>query len=153
MSTRLVRTSAFLTVALAVVTSAPARAALGGDVASVLHDAEALQATHAVTPMVNYDLHEGTTADGLQVREYVDRSGKVFAVTWKGPRSPNVSELLGVHAARYQAAAQAHRSGHHVLSINDPDLVVTAMRLPRGWQGQAYLPAAIPAGVSRSELR
>jgi hypothetical protein len=153
MSTYLGRAGVLVAVTLAALAAAPARAALGGDVASVLRDHESLRATHSVLPTVYYDLHEGTTADGLQVREYVARSGTVFAVTWKGPRSPDVSALLGAHAARYQAAARAHRGGHHVLSINDPDLVITVLRLPRGWQGQAYLPAAIPDGVSRNELR
>jgi hypothetical protein len=153
MSTYLGRASVVLTAVMCAVASAPAAAALGGDIASVLHDHESLQATHSVTPTMQYDVHEGRTADGLQLREYVDRSGKVFAVTWRGMRSPDVGALLGAHAARYRAAARARHGGHHVLSIKDADLVVTVMRLPRGWQGQAYLPAAIPAGVNRDDLR
>jgi len=132
-----------------------AQAALGGDVASVLHDHEALRAADVVTASAQqYDVHEARSADGMHVRQYVDRSsGKVFAVSWDGPRSPDVGRLLGASATRYYAAARANRGNHHVLSINDPDLSVTVLRLPRGWQGQAYLPAALPAGVDRSEIR
>jgi hypothetical protein len=131
-----------------------AQAALGGDVASVLHDHEALRAADVVTSTQQYDIHEASSTDGTHVRQYVNRSsGKVFAVAWDGPRLPDVGGLLGASATRYYAAARLSRAGHHVLSINDPDLSVTVLRLPRGWQGQAYLPAALPAGIDRSEIR
>lgn len=135
--------------------SPAAHAALGGDVASILRDHQRLQAADVVTTSTpQYDVHEAQSADGVRVRQYVDRtSGKVFAVTWDGPRSPDVSGILGASAAKYQAAVRAHRGNHHVLSIEDKDLSVTVMRLPRGWQGEAYLPASIPAGVKRSEIR
>ena len=135
--------------------SRAAHAALGGDVASILRDHERLQASDVVTASTpQYDVHEARSADGVHVRQYVDRSsGKVFAVTWDGPRSPDISAILGSSAPRYLAAVRAHRGNHHVLSIADPDLSVTVLRLQRGWQGQAYLPAAIPAGVKRSEIR
>jgi hypothetical protein len=146
--------SLLLGCALGTVAAAPCRAALGGDVESVRRDHAALQAAEVVSPTVLYDVHESRSADGLQIREYVDRvAGKVFAVTWQGPRSPDVSALLGDYAARYAAASQEHRGSHHVLSIDAPDLAVTIVRLPRGWAGQAYLPAAIPEGVDRAELR
>ena len=132
-----------------------AQAALGGDVASVLHDHEVLRAADVVTTSTQqYDVHEATNADGVHVSQYVNRSsGKVFAVTWDGPRLPDIGALLGTSAARYYAAARVSHASHHVLSINDPDLSVSVLRLPRGWQGQAYLPAAMPAGVDRSEIR
>jgi hypothetical protein len=138
--------------ALASVAPMPSHAALGGDVVSVLRDHELLHASHTVTPTVNYDLHEGVSTDGVQLREYVDRSGKVFAVGWQGPRSPDVGRLLGTYAARYYDTARLHHGGHHVLAVNQGDLVVTVVRLPRGWQGRAYLPAAIPAGVDPATL-
>jgi len=138
--------------ALAIAAPVPAHAALGGDVASVLRDHESLHASHVVTPTVNYDLHEGLTTDGVQLREYADRSGKVFAIGWQGPRSPDVGSLLGTFAARYYQAARLHRGSHHVLAVDQGDLVVTVVRLPRGWLGRAYLPAAIPAGVDLATL-
>jgi len=153
MSMHLGRASALLAAALAAVASAPAQAALGGDVASVLRDQQSLQATHSVTPAANYDLYESITADGMRLREYVDRSGKVFGITWQGRRSPDVAALLGTHAARYLEEAHAQRGNHHVLTINDADLLLSVVRLPRGWRGQAYLPSAIPAGVNRAELK
>ena len=127
-------------------------AALGGDVASAQRDHQALHATPSVTPTVGYDLYQSQTSDGAELKEYVDRSGKVFAVSYRGVRRPDIGGLLGVHAARYQAAAQARRGGHHVLVINDPDLTVTIVHMSRGWSMHATLPGAIPSGVDRAEI-
>jgi hypothetical protein len=62
-------------------------------------------------------------------------------------------QLLGAYFDRYAAEAQAHRAGHHVLSIDTPDFVVSAVRFQRGFQGRAILPALMPAGVTRDEVR
>ena len=157
MRQRFLRSHAMAGWTLALVTGAasPAsRAGLGGDVASIAHDHEALRATDIVTSTVLYDLHEGQSPAGVRVRQYVDRaSGKVFALTWQGPRSPDVDALLGSYAPRYEAVAKEHRGSHHTLSIDDSDLKVSVLRLQRGWQGEAYLPNAIPQGVNRAELR
>ena len=139
---------------LTLAVSPASRAALGGDVASIAHDHETLRATDIVTSTVLYDLHEAQSPTGVRVREYADRaSGKVFALTWQGPQLPDVNALLGSYASRYQAAAKEHHGSHHALSIDDADLKVSVLRLQRGWQGDAYLPDAIPQGVDRAELR
>jgi hypothetical protein len=130
----------------------PAHAALGGDVASVMRDSAALKATHSVTPFARYDLHESSSPDGMLLREYVDHGGRVFAVSWRGPRSPDLKELLGVHAAHF-AAARSRLSNHHVTVVDEPGLAVTVLKLPRGWSGQALVPTALPSGVDRAELR
>jgi hypothetical protein len=138
---------------LGVAAARPSHAALGGDVTSVRRDHEALRATDVVTSTARYDVHEARNASDQRIREYVDRTGKVFAVTWQGPRTPDLGSLLGVYAPRYQLAARAHRGGHHALVIRDADFALSVMRLPRGWAGQALLPTAMPAGVSRAEIR
>jgi len=132
---------------------ASAQAALGGDVDSVRRDHAAIHAADAVTTTPHYDVHDGIGAGGMRIREYVDRGGKVFAVRWRGPHSPDLNNLLGIYAARYVAMAHAHRGAHHVLVIADRDLSVSVLRLPRGWQGQASLPQALPPGVSGAEIR
>jgi hypothetical protein len=148
------RTSVLLGLAILGTAVAPAsRAALGSDVASVLRDHAALGATPAVTPTVSYNVYDGRTSAGARLREYVDRSGKAFGVSYQGPQRPDISGLLGSYATRYQAAAKAHHGSHHILVINDPDLAVTIVHMARGWTLQATLPASIPAGVERAEIR
>jgi hypothetical protein len=139
--------------ALALALPLAARAALGGDAGSIMRDQEALGATHAVTPGALYTLHALYGADGVELHEYADASGRVFALSWQGPHAPDVGLLLGAASARYLAAARNHRGGHHVLSIREPDLEVSMLRLPRGWRGHALLPMALPLGVSRGDLR
>lgn len=148
----LLRAPLALAALVGTVLAGPAQAALGGDVASVMRDSVALKAAHSVTPFAAYDLHESTSADGTMLREYVDRGGRVFALSWRGPRSPDMTAILGVHAAKF-ATARSRLSNHHVVVVDEPDLAVTVIRLARGWRGQAVVPTALPAGVSRADLR
>jgi len=77
----------------------------------------------------------------------------VFAVSWGGPSHPNLQQLLGNSYSTYQAAARAHRRGHHIVSINTPDLVASVLRLQRTSSGQIYVPALVPQGVAAASLR
>jgi hypothetical protein len=131
-----------------------ARAALGGDLASVERDHAAMTgAVRAITPTVSYDIHALTAPNGDRVREYLDRTGRVFAVTAAGQRRPDLERLLGAYAERYAAAARAQSGPRRTLAVSTPDFVLSVVRLPRGWQARAYLPGALPAGVGREELR
>jgi hypothetical protein len=131
-----------------------AYAGLGEAVDSVQRDHVALHGTTlAVTPMQAYDLHEITTADGTRVRQYVSRSGTVFAVAWSGRSMPDLHVLLAQHYEQYLAAATAHRGSHHVLNVATAGLVLNVTKLPRASTGSAHVPALVPAGTSVQELR
>ena len=134
--------------------SAPAWAKLGGDIASVQADTAALRAEIRTTPTVQYDMHEIRSGAGLVVREYSTRQGQVFAVTWQGPYKPDLRELLGAYFATYQSAASQQRAGtHHAFTLSRPDLVIESSGRMRGFQGLAYIPALVPAGVSVQQLQ
>jgi hypothetical protein len=148
-----VRRAALALLASAALVPCAAEAALGGDLASIARDHESLRASVTVMPTVAYDRHELTTTTGTRVREYADRTGKVFAVTWQGRQLPDLGQLLGGYAERYAAAARAGTHARRALAVNAPDFVLSVVRLPRGFSGQAYLPGALPAGVGREELR
>ena len=130
-----------------------AYAALGATVDSVARDEAMLKGADIVTPTVNYDLHEIKAATGTTVREYVSRQGTGFAVAWEGRSTPELEQLLGSSYTRYLAEARTHRSGHHLLSINTPDLVANVVRLQRSSIGHVHLPALVPAGVAVADLR
>jgi Protein of unknown function (DUF2844) len=132
--------------------ASPAFATLGAGTASVMHFASP-GLSHEVTSRALYDVHEGRGSNGLLIREYVDSSGRVFAVTWTGQQLPDLHELLGAYAERFTSGTTLSRTGHHVLAIKGEDFEADLVRLPRGWAGHAVLPSAIPAGVNRSELR
>ncbi|MEA3108122.1 MAG: hypothetical protein QOI88_2727 [Gammaproteobacteria bacterium] len=134
---------------------APARAALGGDAASVASDADALHGAIHTTPLQQYDIHEITADNGMRLREFQTRSGVVFAVVWSGPAMPDLQKLLGTSYQAYTTAvAAANHSGlKHPLRVATSDLVVESEGHMRAYSGRAYLPALIPAGMSAADLR
>ncbi len=132
----------------------PASAALGDTTASIARDRIAMRVAQATTtPMQSYDVHRLADPAGGVVREYADRAGHVFAVTWHGPRSPDLKTLLGGYYDRYVAAAAQHRTGHHVVTVHAPDLVLSVVRFQRVAYGRAYLPNRMPTGVTKTDLR
>jgi len=142
-----------LIIACALAPLEAAQAALGASNASAARDHEALRGTLAVTPMQRYEVHQIVSASGVTVREYATHTGPVFAVTWSGPHVPDLKLLLGGYFERYVTLAKTHRTGHHVLSIDTPDLVMSVVRFQRTASGRAYIPRLLPSGVSRAELR
>jgi len=132
----------------------PASAALGDMSASIARDRIAMRVSQSMTtPMQTYDVHRMVDPAGGVVREYADRTGTVFAVTWHGPRSPDLKTLLGGYYDRYVAAAAQHRTGHHVVTVHAPDLVLSVVRFQRFAYGRAYLPNRMPSGVTKADLR
>lgn len=132
-----------------------ARAGLGDGTQGVFDDAKIL---HGVVHAVSYplfDIHEINAASGLRVREYANRDGIVFAVTWAGAVQPDLQQLLQGSFAEYnQLRSALTRPGlRRVLRIVAADLVVETSGHLRAYSGRAYLPAFIPAGASVADLR
>jgi len=132
----------------------PAFAHLGGDASSVEADRQMFNAQLRSTAMPLYQQHTLRTESGALLHEYETRAGSVFAVTWRGALPPDLHQLFGDYYQRYQTAAPASaRVGmHRQLSIAAPDLVVQAIARVRAYQGMAYVPSLVPAGVSVTEL-
>ena len=152
---RLVSRAATTLAAVLMLTHAPAaRAALGGPREDLLRDAAALQTPRVtITSRERYDVHEMSSADGTTVRAYVQPGGRVFAVTWSGRVQPDLRVLLGAYYARYLEAARAPHPSHHLLTLTTPDLVLSVVKLPRGFGGRAHLPSLVPAGTAVDTLR
>jgi hypothetical protein len=132
----------------------PALASLGGDDASVHRDGDRDGARIRTTPTVSYDVEELTSDSGLTVREYLTRSGKVFAITWQGPVLPDLPALLAEYFPRYkdalQQVSQPATRGH--ARVEQQDLVVESDGHMRAFTGRAYLPGLVPPGVSIDAL-
>ena len=129
-----------------------ATAALGEVEASVQADLAELHGSIKVAAHANYRVHEIQLPSGTLVREFAGLDGTVFAVAWNGPTVPNLRQTLGRYFDDYLTAAQSNRMGHHQLQINQSDLVVHASGHMRAFSGVAYLPPALPSGVSIGEL-
>jgi hypothetical protein len=145
--------------ALAVLTFAafvaPAVAGLGGDEDSVHTDAARFRGPMLSTAMLQYTRHDIATGANAAIHEYVSRTGKVFAVTWRGPLPPDLSQLFGSYFGAYRTAviAQSHPGGHRQVYVAQPDLVVQAVGRLRAFAGKAYVPSLVPAGVDVTELQ
>lgn len=94
-----------------------------------------------------YSVRETTLAVGTKVREYVADNGLVFAVTWSGPFLPELKPLLRKYFAKMGAESakppQARRS--HV-AVNHAAVVINVGGHMRSFEGEAWLPAVLPAG-------
>jgi len=134
----------------------PARAALGAAPETAEAGAPAAPAhlQRRIVAMAQYAMNELTLSSGTVVREYTDRNGVVFAVTWRGPVQPNLQQFLGaVHPRVVQAAAAQNTPRARQLVLNQPDLVVEMHGRMRAFSGLAYLPLQLPSGVSAAEIR
>ena len=75
----------------------------------------------------------------------------MFAITWQGPRIPDLRQLLGSYFDEYARAVQSRR-GHGPLLIEVPGLVVQSAGHQRSFAGRAYLPQEVPSGVRAHNL-
>jgi uncharacterized protein DUF2844 len=139
-------------IAFAALLPCVASATLGEPESSVQADSRQLQGSIKEADHDSYRVHEIQLPSGTLVREFVGLDGRVFAVAWKGPFIPNLRQMLGSYFDAYVAAAKATHADHRHLQIQQSDLVVQAGGHMRSFSGRAYLPQAIPAGVSLGDL-
>ncbi len=130
-----------------------AAASLGEAESSIQDDVAKFQGTVSSTEHLTYRVHEIDTPSGTVLREFVAQGGTVFAVAWHGPIMPNLRQVLSQYFDSYVRAAQASPVNHRHVDISQANLVVHASGHMRAFSGIAYLPQAIPAGVSVGELR
>lgn len=97
-------------------------------------------------------------AGGTHFNEYIaTASGEIFAYAWQGPTPPDLDVLLGRYAAAWRSGAAAlhatGRDGLHAACVNTPTVVVESGGHMRGYVGRAWLPTALPSGVTEGDLR
>ena len=97
-----------------------------------------------------YTMHEAQLETGTVVREYASVSGQVFAVTWRGPVLPDLSQWLGDHFNAFkQGTDQLRMAGRRGAPINlvQEGLVVQSNGRMRNFSGHAYVPALVPPSI------
>ena len=130
-----------------------ARAALGGNAASIEADRVALGATHEITVTPAWEVHVLRLPSGTVVREYALRGGKVFAIAWGGPTIPDLRHLLGSYFEPYVNGPRSQPSQHHLHVVATPDWVVQSAGHPQAFIGRAWLPAQLPSGFNLDTVR
>jgi hypothetical protein len=130
-----------------------ARAALGGPESAIGNDVSVLKGSLKSTARSDYRVHEIQLSSGTVLREFAGLDGTVFAVAWKGPTIPNLRQALGQYYDAFVTAAQSrHAGGRTHLEIRQSDWVMQSSGHMRAFQGRAYLPQALPAGLTLDEI-
>lgn len=133
-----------------------ARGSLGGDVSSVAVDRDRMSGVDRVVAGRRGEVHEIRLPGGTLVKEYLSPAGVVFAVTWRGPFRPNLRQLLGTYFDRFEQAARAEKEqqpGRRPIVVEQPELVVHMAGHARAFFGRAYVPGAIPEGLSAADIQ
>ncbi|MGN6229544.1 MAG: DUF2844 domain-containing protein [Trinickia sp.] len=158
-------------VACALAAVAPAaRAALGGApmptpsdatttiVSPIAHTASAGNAPMAsrTAGVTGYSVRATAFSSGTTVREYIGADGTVFGIAWNGPRMPDLQTLLGNYFPQYASGVQAlhaARRGRGPVAVEQSDLVVHSGGHMGSFFGQAWLPSALPAGLTGADIK
>jgi hypothetical protein len=136
---------------------APSLAVLGGDVASVQADQVRMRAMRSSAGATQGGpVHEIRMQDGSSIRQFVNTQGVVYAVAWSTRLKPDFAQLLGRHAAEFDAgvSAQLQTPGLKRSAVVDRgDLVVHSAGRPGAFVGRAWLKSLVPAGTRSDEIR
>jgi hypothetical protein len=133
-------------------TSGTGYCALGESAASVQADQLRMNGSMTAENHSDYTVNQITTPYGTVVNEYIS-NGTVFAVSWRGPRPPDLSQLLGSYFAEYQAAVRQPHQARRRLMVKTQRVVVEADGHMRDLHGRAYVPALLPSGFTASEIQ
>ena len=123
---------------------------LGGDLASVQADQQAWGAGSSSPTITGVTVYTQALPNGVIVRQYVNASGLVFAVGWEGPVQPDFERLLGSYFQTYTTAQRQQRRG---VNVQTSDIVMESGGMMRSFNGRAYLPSALPAGLAAQDIR
>ena len=138
-------------------------AALGDDVSAVEKDRVRIAAkTAAPISLEKFTVHT-ISNDGLIIREYISKAGKIFAVAWDGNTSPDLEPLLGKYFTEFKvqnksmnknsSSAIKMKSRTARSAVVGNNVIVEKSGHMRNMHGKAYLPQFIPAGVSINEIQ
>jgi hypothetical protein len=134
-----------------------AHAVLGGQQDTIQSDQIRFKGLHSQRIEWQMTTHEISLADGSGIKEYVNASGQVFAVSWRTRLKPNLEALLGAQYAALSAAALEQPSGVASMkrqqSVRLSNLVVHQGGRVNAFAGVAYVPALVPTGVDADALR
>jgi len=133
--------------------SAPSAHAALGDLVEPIAGATSRTFAGGAVSVLRY-----VDAGGTTINEYfVSANGVVFAYTWQGPTMPNLRALLGSYDASYRENASSELSGPrgslHAVRVDEPEVVVEVGGQMRSYVGRAWLPTALPPGVTEGDLQ
>ncbi len=144
-----------IAMALALATGiVPSWASLGQRVDSISTDRVRMSARMVSSTKATHTVSSLTLANGAVVKEFANKAGVVFAVSWRGPGRPDLQQLLGdgFDAVQADNIGRGGRRMHAPLAVNRSDLIVHTGGRPGAFWGLAYLPQSVPSGFSATDL-
>lgn len=87
------------------------------------------------------------STDHVTLEQYATSTGTVFAVAWRGAGMPDLQAVFGAYFTQFTSLRQHSAASRHLLSINDPSLMVDIHGPNGDIIGRAWVPALVPAGV------
>jgi hypothetical protein len=140
----------------AVLGGAPMTPPSGATTGNAVSHAAVMATNGASAPAVAaYTVDTTTLTSGTTVREYVGTDGAVFGIAWKGPTIPDLPTLLGTYFPQYVQGIRAQRAqgaGRGPANVVNSGLVVRSAGHMGAFAGHAYLPQALPAGVTGRDI-
>lgn len=141
-----------------VVNGSSALATLGELEPSIAKDAVQLKATSSAKPI--QDKASGPRYHEIKnsratVKEYVNDSGRVYAVTWTGNQHPDLEVLFGASYKEFADEQKANRFQNkfaRITTTKSKNVIVKLIGYQNNMRGLAYLPALVPPGVNILEL-
>ena len=147
---------ALIAAAIALAAAHSACAELGRTAASIDLDQRRLAPrAMSVQAVVGANRHEMAMGNGGAVREFTNADGTVFAVSWMGPRRPDLRQLFGsAYFQRFQAdnAQTGHIRMRRALASTHADFIVRTGGVSSAQWGYAILPQATPKGFDMRQL-
>lgn len=133
-----------------------AYAGLGDQQGQVERDRAALDGVNrgVVKTQSQYQVIE-LNSHGNTIHEYVDSSGRVFAVAWQGIKEPDLSVLLGSYYNEYDAAREAHGNipGRTARALDTPRLQVRKGGHMRDLRGRAIALDIAPQNLNFGDVK
>jgi hypothetical protein len=134
--------------------SPSAQAGLGQKIDSISKDNTSMRGKYRLREATaRYTVHE-IQSGNIQIREYADGQGTVFAVTWHGGY-PQLGVLLANYFPAYHSARATtprHRGMRKRLHVENGDLTVIQFGQMRTLGGIAYVKSLLPSGVDVGSL-
>jgi hypothetical protein len=154
MSRRKVAMKILMTALLAVSSAASVWAGLGGTLSNLGPGADSMASRKLSTGVAGYTEVRRTLDSGTEIREYLDASGTIFAVSWSGPFIPDLKAILGVHFDAMVAHAEK-RSGaaRSPMVVKGDDLMIVSGGHMGAFEGRAWLPSKLPAGFTPGDIQ
>lgn len=121
-------------------------AGLGAASADLSAQVGAAKSSAASTGSATYTVVQRQLESGTSVREFVDASGVMFAVSWSGPFLPDLKELLGVHFESMAAQGNGRNRQRSRLAVQDSGAVIVSEGHMGAFEGRAWLPSRLPPG-------